>query len=390
MKIFLTLMLFGGLACAQNDTLTPKEAASGWILLFDGATLFGWTSEGKAQWKVADGALVADSGDSGWLRSNSPFADFILKCDYRTGAEGNSGIFLRSAKEGAPHETGYELQIFNQHPKFPTGSLVNHIRAKPVKPAADQWHSYEIEAMGDHFVVKLDGKKILDGHDGKSKSGYIGLQYNKDKKVEFRNIKLKPLGLKPFFDGKSLSGWKVVEPPKPPKEKAIWTVKNGMIHVVHGSGQLETEATWQNFILQLDIRTNTNDPNRHPNSGVFFRGDHGAFWSGYESQIRNEYKDNDRTQPVDFGTGAIYNRVATRKVVPNDNEFFTKTIVANGRHLAVWVNGYPVTDWEDARPENSNARQGARLQGGTISLQAHDPTTDLDFKNLRIAELPNK
>jgi len=46
-----------------------------------------------------------------------------MKCDFRTAADGNSGIFLRSAKEGNPHETGYELQIFDQHPQFPTGGL---------------------------------------------------------------------------------------------------------------------------------------------------------------------------------------------------------------------------------------------------------------------------
>ena len=114
---------------------------------------------------------------------------------------------------------------------------------------------------------------MLDGRDPKSKAGHIGLQYNKDKKIEFRNIKLKPLGLKPIFNGKDLSGWRVVEPPKPPKETAEWTVQKGAIHVLHGGGQLETEGTWDDFVLQLDVRANSQDPKRHPNSGVFLRGD---------------------------------------------------------------------------------------------------------------------
>jgi hypothetical protein len=387
MKTAALLFACVGTLAAQN-TLTPKEAADGWILLFDGQSTFGWTAEGQTQWRVSDGALIADAGESGWLRTNSPFADFVFQCEYRTGAEGNSGIFLRSAKEGQPHVTGYELQIFDQHPQFPTGSLVNHIKAKPVKPAPDRWHRYEVEASGDRFVVKLDGRTVLDGRDPKSKAGHIGLQYNKDKKIEFRNIRLKPLGLKPIFNGKNLRGWQVVEPARPAKVPAVWGVKDGMLHVEHGGGQLETEGAYGDFILQLDIRANSDDPKRHPNSGVFFRGDPKSYWSGYESQIRNEYKEGDRSAPVDFGTGAIYGRVAARKVVPNDNEFFTKTIVANGRRLAVWVNGYPVTDWEDPRPEDPSARKGARLAPGTISLQAHDPTTNLDFKDIRIAELP--
>jgi hypothetical protein len=161
-----------------------------------------------------------------------------------------------------------------------------------------------------------------------------------------------------------------------------------MINVIQGGGQLETEGVFRDFVLQLDIRTNPKDPNHHPNSGVFFRGDPGVYWSGYESQIRNEYKE-DRTKPVDWGTGAVYGRSAARRVIPNDGEFFTKTIVAGGRRMCIWINGYPVTDWEDTRPEGKT-RQNARLEAGTISLQAHDPTTNLDFRNIRIAELPRQ
>lgn len=382
----LSLFLSVGL-WAQHNALTPKEASSGWILLFDGESLFGWTQEGKAEWRVQDGTLVP-SGEPGWLRTNTPFADFELALDFRTGPDGNSGVFLRSAKEGAPHITGYELQIWNQHPEFPTGSLVNHVKAKRVSPAPDQWHTYRIQATGDRWIVTLDGRKILDAREGKSRAGHIGLQYNKDKPIAFRNIKLRPLGLKPIFNGRNLDGWKIVEPPRPPKEKAIWSVRNGLLNVLHGGGQLETEAVWADFVLQIDIRTNTQDPNRHPNSGIFFRGDPGAYWAGYESQIRNEFKDGDRTKPVDWGTGAIYNQVAARRIVAEDNRFFTKTIVAVGPHMAVWIDGYPVTSWEDTRPPDASARKGLRTAAGTIALQAHDPTTNLDFRNIRLAPFP--
>jgi hypothetical protein len=381
-------VLVGAFVCiasAQENTLTTKEAAEGWILLFDGETLFGWNQEGGAKWSVAEGALKAE-GESGYLRSHSAFADYVLKLDYRAPAEENSGVFLRSAREGQPHVTGYELQIYGKHPQFPTGSLVNHIKAKAVSPAPDRWHTFEVTAQGDRFIVKLDGNTVLDGRDSKSRIGHIGLQYNKDKKIEFRNVKLKPLGLAPIFNGKDLTGWKIIEAPKP-REQPVWTVKDRAIHVEKGPGQLETEGTWDDFILQMDIRTNPKDANHHPNSGVFFRGDPNGYWSGYESQIRNEFK-GDRTQPVDWGTGAVYNRQATRKVVPNDGEYFTKTIVARGRHIGIWVNGYPVTSWEDDRPEGMNARKEARLRAGTLSLQAHDPTTNLDFRNIRLASLP--
>jgi len=49
-------------------------------------------------------------------------------------------MFLRSQKEGEPHVTGYELQIWDYQPAgFLTGSLVGSVKASPanIKPA--QW-----------------------------------------------------------------------------------------------------------------------------------------------------------------------------------------------------------------------------------------------------------
>ena len=376
-------------AAAQPNSLTPQEAREGWILLFDGESLFGWTPEGKAQWRVENGAILADSGAYGWLRSNSAFADYVLKLEFRTAADGNSGVFLRSAREGQPHITGYELQIFDNQPAgFNTGGLVGHMKATtPAKIKPNEWMSYQIELTGNHFLVHLDGQRVLFGRDDKSKIGHIGLQFNPGKKIEFRSIKIRPLGLQSIFNGKDLKGWHVVDAPKP-RETPVWSVKDKTIHVEKGPGELETGEVYDDFALQLDIRANAPDANHHPNSGVFFRGDPGSHWSGYESQIRNEYKDGDRSKPVDFGTGGIYHFQPARKVVPNDREFFTKTLIARGRHLAVWIDGYPVSDWEDTRPEGKDARKEACLDAGPIGLQAHDPTTNLDFSNLRIARYP--
>ncbi len=63
------------------------------------------------------------------------------------------------------------------------------------------------------------------------------------------------------------------------------------------------------------------------------------------------------------------------------------TIHADGPHMAVWVNGYPVCDWTDRRAPDENPRNGLRLKAGTIILQGHDPTGDFMFRNLRIAAM---
>ena len=55
--------------------------------------------------------------------------------------------------------------------------------------------------------------------------------------------------------------------------------------------------------------------------------------------------------------------------------------------MATWVNGIQVSDFADTRSEGADVLKEARLNAGPISLQAHDPTTNLDFRNLRIAVL---
>src|SRR4051812_27663319 len=56
LALALAAPLFPADAPARPNTLTPAEAAAGWLLLFDGETTFGWKVEGSA--RVAGGALV--------------------------------------------------------------------------------------------------------------------------------------------------------------------------------------------------------------------------------------------------------------------------------------------------------------------------------------------
>jgi hypothetical protein len=118
--------------------------------------------------------------------------------DFRNSPKGNSGVFLRASKESKAAEpqdpaSGYELQIYNDDPKWATGSIEDVIqRLMPVNPTPGAWHTYEVEVRGDRLTASLDGVKVLDGRDGQLKSGYIGLQHHKDSKIEFRNVVIKP------------------------------------------------------------------------------------------------------------------------------------------------------------------------------------------------------
>src|SRR5271167_2463074 len=200
---FILAMGLSGVAGAQDrpNALTTNEATHGWKLLFDGKSLDGWqpyvtfTAPATGDWVVADGAIVCPGTSSGWLASNETFTNFELKLQFRGSEKTNSGVFLRSEKEGAPHKTGYELQIWDYQPAgYNTGSLVGSLKASPVKILPDHWNQYELTAQGDLFHIVLNGKTLLDGHDSKHASGVIGFQCQKDNRIAFRNIKLKPVG----------------------------------------------------------------------------------------------------------------------------------------------------------------------------------------------------
>src|SRR5262249_14213160 len=113
---------------------------------------------------------------------------------------------------------------------------------------------------------------------GKSSRGHIGLAGNG---VVFRNIRLKPIGTQPLFNGKDLTGWK-----KFPGRKSTFSVtKEGWLNIKNGPGDLQTVGQWDDFVLQLDCISN----GKHLNSGVFFRCKPGEYQQGYEAQIHNQF-----------------------------------------------------------------------------------------------------
>ena len=66
------------------------------------------------------------------------------------------------------------------------------------------------------------------------------------------------------------------------------------------------------------------------------------------------------------------------------------TLIAHGPRIASWVNGFLITDWEDDRKPEPNPRRGLRVEAGPISLQGHDPSTRMQFTNLRVAAFPEE
>jgi hypothetical protein len=181
---------------AAFNSLTPAESKAGWTLVFDGRTLSGLLPNGNADWKVEDGTLTATKG-TGFLVTPGTYSNFEIKADYWIDKTANSGIFIRCG-EGTPGAVAcYEVNIFDAHAEWPTGSINNTKTVLPNRPnTTGQWNTMEIRAEGNHLIVKVNGATTVDVRDDRLSRGTIALQEgggNATGVIKFRNVKIRPL-----------------------------------------------------------------------------------------------------------------------------------------------------------------------------------------------------
>jgi hypothetical protein len=208
----------------------------GFISLFDGKTLTGWTVDclpkdkelAAKAWRVDDGTILADSmGHTEHfyilLATDKEYADFVLRLRIRIerGVTGNSGIQIRSRYNP---ETGWmegpQIDINPPNPQL-TGKLWNEgpgphrwLSNEPIQgfkffyaDEGDGWNDLEITAQGMKIksilngvtVVDYDGAGVLDDELHRKQNvgakGVIGLQLHAHDqlKLRFKDIRIKVL-----------------------------------------------------------------------------------------------------------------------------------------------------------------------------------------------------
>jgi hypothetical protein len=361
--------------------LTRDEAAEGWLRLFDGHTLFGWEITGRANWRVEDGAIVVDSGDQCLLCTSLPWQDYELTLEFKADPGTNSGVFLRTPMTPEdPAIDCYEVNIAPADNAFPTASVVKREQASGVEAEtpAPAWREMKMRLDGGQLDISIDGKLACQYSDPIGLSaGRIGLQHNSGR-VAFKNIRLRPLGLTTLLDAK-LSQWK-----KYPEMTGEFSVTDeGWLHVRGGKTQLESKASYDDFVLLAEYKL----PQADINSGIFFRCIPGDEMMGYECQLSNAMNDGMPLSPADCGTGGIFRRQDARVVAGEVDQWTSVVLVAAGDKMAAWVGGLQVSDWQDDREPNENPRRGLRLDAGTIMIQGHDADTDALLKQIAIAPI---
>lgn len=217
--VVLTLILTNVLQSQTvNNKLTDEEKTDGFILLFNGYNLDGWTGN-KTDYIVEEDHIVIypDRGGQGNIYTEKEFADFIFRFEFQLTPGANNGLGIRAPLGGDTAYKGIELQIIdNTDEKYADlepyqyhGSLYGVAPARRgfLKPAGE-WNQQEVYAKGTRIKVILNGEVILDTdyqeaieqgtmdhreHPGlRRKSGHIGFLGHGDV-VRFRNIRIREL-----------------------------------------------------------------------------------------------------------------------------------------------------------------------------------------------------
>jgi hypothetical protein len=194
---------FGLIAIGLGALTYAQQAASqaeGWTVLFDGKNLDNFTPIGDANWKLEDGAVVANKGN-GFLVTKQNYRDFQLRAEFWVNDDANSGIFIRCTDpEKVTAKNAYEVNIYDKRPdpSYGTGAIVDIAKVDPMPKAGGKWNVYEITAKGAEFIVVLNGQKTVDGiKDSKHADGRIALQYGAVKDAEgvvkFRKVEIRLL-----------------------------------------------------------------------------------------------------------------------------------------------------------------------------------------------------
>jgi beta-glucosidase len=190
---------------------TPGQSEEGFVAMFDGKTLDGWTKKGGgATYAVEDGCIVGRVGPGGntFLCTNRDYGDFVLKLELKLDEPVNSGIQIRSHARRNGRVFGYQCEV-DPSPRGWSGGIYDEARrgwlAPPDKNEAARnqkafkptdWNQYTIRCVGPRIQTWVNGVPCANLVDDVDARGFIALQVHAADKgqIRWRNVRIKELG----------------------------------------------------------------------------------------------------------------------------------------------------------------------------------------------------
>jgi hypothetical protein len=190
-------------------------------------------------------------------------------------------------------------------------------------------------------------------------------------------------GFVPLFNGKDLSGWKLVGGHGPG-----YVVKDGLLVCpAEGGGNLFTEKEYANFVFRFEFKV---EPGGNNGVGIRAPYEGDAAYQGMEIQILDDqherYKGQIRSEQHH---GSVYDVIPARTgFLKPAGEWNEEEITANGSRIRVKLNGVIILDADlNIVQEEAVLKKhpGLRRKSGHLGFLGHGSL--VEFRNLRIKAL---
>lgn len=361
--------------------LGRTETEPGFLSLFDGSSLRGWSiREGpESAFYVENGDIVVHPGSNypTWLRSDKQYENFDFRGEFFIKGWMNSGIYLHAPEHGRNTWIGMNVNIFHQKDAKPEPQSMGAIL--PVVPPLrvnvrnqGEWNTFRILMdwpslkiwTNDELVQDLQMDRVPELR-WRLRRGYLGFE-SLSYPIRFRNLRVRELPDKekwqPLYQSpEDFAKWRISEGEGKAKFEAL-----GPVLRADGLGHLATVETFRDFVLHAYVRHS-----RFHNGGVLFRTDgHGNRGRRYEIQLHD-------VEGAHFPTGSLYSyqRATYPKIEPE--KWWLLQMVVQGPQCLVRINGETVMEYDRMQD----------LAPGHIELQAHQAGRWTEFKQIRIQSL---
>jgi sugar phosphate isomerase/epimerase len=193
-----------------------------------------------------------------------------------------------------------------------------------------------------------------------------------------------------LFNGTDTTGWRNFKKQGVP---ANWQVKDGVLINTTKGGDLVSDASFGNYVLDLEFKMPPKG-----NSGIMYRVNEsaGVLWhTGPEYQLYDN-GDGPGTGPHDCAAAYDLYTPTTNAAKPA-GQWNRARIVANGPHVEHWLNNTKVAEYDASsddykqRFQNSKFKSypnwGSYTEKRQIGLQG-DHAPNIEFRNIKLRPLP--
>jgi hypothetical protein len=184
--------------------------------LFNGQDLTGWWTPGNlGAWQVENGEIVLAGQGGNYLRTEKEFGNFTLSLEYKIRRRGNSGVGIRTARNGWPSSDGMELQIEEGRQLDASATMAIYRNVPPIALAEkpEQWNRAVIKADGAMISAWINGVLVQQVNTAwmpalkhRPPAGWIGFQ-DHGARTQFRRIHLIAADA-----GRGLDAWYTARP----------------------------------------------------------------------------------------------------------------------------------------------------------------------------------